>query len=248
MNDTQYMIIKHLTEIRQRLIKSLIALAVVFSALCNFSNNIYQILAKPLVSVLPAGHQMIATKVTTPFTTPLKLTIFVSLLLTLPYLLYQIWAFIAPALFKHEKRRVLPLIILSCGLFYLGMAFAYFFVFPIMFEFFANTAPIGVKVSTDISSYLDFVLGMFFSFGITFQVPIFILVICWIGLTTPQILATKRAYIFVLAFIIGMLLTPPDVLSQTLLSIPLYLLFEVGMFFGCLYTKPKNINARIIDL
>lgn len=240
MNDKQYTLIEHLTEIRQRLIKSLIALSLVFSALFYFANNLYQILAEPLVSVLPDGHQMIATQVTTPFTTPLKLALFVSLLVTLPYLLYQIWAFIAPALFKHEKQRALPLIVVSCCLFYIGMAFAYFFVFPVMFQFFTETAPVGVQVSTDISSYLDFVLGMLFSFGVSFQVPIAVWATCWVGLTTPQSLAKKRSYMLVAAFTVGMILTPPDVLSQTLLSVPLYLLFEIGLFMGKIYSKPAN--------
>ncbi len=240
MNETNYTLVEHLTEIRIRLIRALLALSVVFCGLFYFANSLYQILAEPLLSNLPAGHQMIATQVTTPFTTPLKLTFFVSLLVTLPYLLLQIWGFIAPALFKHEKKRVLPLIVMSTALFYIGMSFAYFFVFPMMFKFFTETAPVGVSVSTDISSYLDFVLGMLFAFGISFQVPIGVWVVCWIGLTTPQSLATKRSYIVVAAFTIGMLLTPPDVLSQVLLAVPLYLLFEVGLIMGRIYSKPVN--------
>ncbi len=240
MNDTRYTLVEHLTEIRQRLIRALIALAIVFCGLFYFANTLYQILADPLLSTLPAGHQMIATQVTTPFTTPLKLTLFVSLLVTLPYLLLQIWGFIAPALFKHEKKRILPLIVLSTTLFYIGMAFAYFFVFPMMFKFFTQTAPVGVEVSTDISSYLDFVLGMLFAFGLSFQVPIGVWVVCWIGITTPQALSTKRAYILVASFTVGMLLTPPDVLSQVMLAVPLYLLFEAGLIMGRIYSKPAN--------
>lgn len=247
MNDKHYTLIEHLTEIRQRLIKSLIALTLVFSGLFYFANSLYQILADPLLRALPAGHQMIATQVATPFTTPLKLTLFVSLLVTLPYLLYQIWAFIAPALFKHEKKRILPLIMMSSALFYIGMAFAYFFVFPLMFKFFAETTPVGVQVSTDISAYLDFVLGMLFAFGISFQVPIGVWILCWIGITTPQSLANKRSYILVGAFTVGMILTPPDVLSQVLLSVPLYLLFEVGLIMGRIYSKPANTALNEIS-
>ena len=240
MNDTNFTLIEHLTEIRQRLIKALIALAVIFSALFYFANSLYQILANPLLSALPNGHQMIATQVATPFTTPLKLTLFVSVLITQPYLLYQIWAFIAPALFKHERKRILPLIVMSSALFYIGMIFAYFVVFPIMFKFFSETAPVGVQMSTDISAYLDFVLGMLFAFGISFQVPIGVLVICWSGITTPHSLAAKRSYVLVGAFTVGMILTPPDILSQVMLSIPLYLLFEIGLIMGRIYSKPTE--------
>lgn len=240
MNDRPYTLIEHLTEIRRRLLHALTVFAIAFCGLCYFANDLYQTIAQPLLSVLPAGAQMIATQVATPFTTPMKLALFASLLLTLPYLLYQIWGFVAPALFQHEKRRVLPLILLSCLLFYLGMAFAYFVVFPIMFKFFTETAPVGVTVATDISFYLDFVLGMLFSFGTAFQVPVAIWLLCWIGVTTPQELAAKRSYMIVAAFTIAMFLTPPDVLSQTLLAIPLCLLFELGLLMGKLYSRPQS--------
>ena len=245
MNETHYTLIEHLTEIRRRLIHAMIVLGLAFGVLFYFANYLYQFLADPLLSVLPAGNQMIATQVATPFTTPLKLTLFVSFLVTLPYLLYQIWAFVAPALFRHEKQRILPLIVLSCTLFYVGMAFAYFFVFPIMFKFFTETAPVGVQVSTDISFYLDFVLGMLFSFGASVQVPVAVWVLCWIGVTTPESLAKKRSYMVVAAFTVGMILTPPDSLSHTLLSIPLYLLFELGLIMGRIYSKP--VNTELVE-
>lgn len=178
---------------------------------------------------------MIATDVASPFFTPIKLTIYVSVFLSAPVILYQIWAFIAPALYKHERKLVTPLLISSSLLFYIGIAFAYFVVFPLAFGFLTKTAPVGVVMSTDISKYLDFVMTLFMAFGVAFEVPVAIILLCWMGVTTPEALRQKRPYIFVGAFVVGMLLTPPDVFSQTLLAIPMYCLFEVGVFFSRYY-------------
>ncbi|SQE29774.1 Sec-independent protein translocase protein TatC [Mannheimia haemolytica] len=182
---------------------------------------------------------MIATNVATPFFTPIKLTIVVSVFLSVPFILYQIWAFVAPALYKQEKRLIYPLLVSSTLLFYCGVAFAYYVVFPLVFGFLTSTAPEGVTMATDISSYLDFVLTIFMAFGICFEVPVAIILLCWAGVTTPEDLKAKRPYIIVAAFVIGMLLTPPDIFSQTLLAIPMCLLFEVGVLFARFY-RPKD--------
>jgi len=178
---------------------------------------------------------MIATDVASPFFTPIKLTLIVSVFLAVPVILYQVWAFIAPALYRHERRLVMPLLFSSTLLFYVGVAFAYFIVFPLAFGFFAKTAPQGVTIATDITNYLDFVMTLFMAFGVAFEVPIAIVLLCWTGITTPDDLRKKRPYILVGAFVVGMLLTPPDVFSQTLLAIPMYCLFEVGVFFSRYY-------------
>ena len=178
---------------------------------------------------------MIATDVASPFFTPIKLTIIVSVFLAVPVILYQVWAFIAPALYRHERKLVMPLLFSIAILNYVGVAFAYFIVFPLAFGFFAKTAPQGVQIATDISNYLDFVMAIFLAFGVAFEVPIAIVLLCWTGLTTPDDLRKKRPYILVGAFVVGMLLTPPDVFSQTLLAIPMYCLFEVGVFFSRYY-------------
>lgn len=237
--DESQPLISHLIELRNRLLRSFICVLVVFCGLVYWANDIYTLLATPLTDNLPDGATMIATNVATPFFTPIKLTIVVSVFLSVPFILYQIWAFVAPALYKQEKRLVYPLLVSSTLLFYCGVAFAYYIVFPLVFGFLTSTAPEGVTMATDISSYLDFVLTIFMAFGICFEVPVAIILLCWAGVTTPEDLKAKRPYIIVAAFVIGMLLTPPDVFSQTLLAIPMWILFEVGVVCAKFY-RPKD--------
>ncbi|TNI88060.1 twin-arginine translocase subunit TatC [Aeromonas sobria] len=233
-------LISHLVELRTRLLRSISAILIVFIALIYFSNNIYDFVAQPLLSQLPEGTSMIATDVATPFLTPIKLTLVVSFFVAIPYLLYQAWAFIAPGLYQHERRLIMPLVVSTALLFYAGMAFAYYVVFPLVFGFFTSTAPVGVTVATDIASYLDFVLTLFFAFGVAFEIPVATILLCWTGVTTPQILKEKRPYVIVGVFVVGMLLTPPDVFSQTLLAIPMWALWEVGLFFARFYVKKED--------
>ncbi|ASN87565.1 Sec-independent protein translocase subunit TatC [Pectobacterium versatile] len=228
-------LISHLIELRKRLLNSIICVLAVFIALVYFANDIYQLVSAPLIEQLPAGASMIATDVASPFFAPIKLTMIVSVFAAAPLVLYQVWAFVAPALYKHERRLMMPLLVSSSLLFYMGMAFAYFVVFPLAFGFFAKTAPVGVLIATDINNYLDFVMALFMAFGISFEVPVAIVLLCWSGVVTPEELKRKRPYILVGAFVVGMLLTPPDVFSQTLLAIPMYLLFEIGVFFARFY-------------
>ncbi|EMG9583565.1 TPA: Sec-independent protein translocase subunit TatC [Klebsiella oxytoca] len=238
VDDTQPLI-THLIELRKRLINSILAILVIFLALVYFANDIYQLVSAPLIRQMPVGATMIATDVASPFFTPIKLTFMVSIILSVPVILYQVWAFVAPALYKHERRLVMPLLVSSTLLFYIGMAFAYFVVFPLAFGFLTHAAPEGVQVSTDIRSYLDFVMALFIAFGVSFEVPVAIVLLCWMGVTTPEDLRKKRPYVLVGAFVVGMLLTPPDVFSQTLLAIPMYCLFEVGVFFARFYTDKR---------
>ncbi|QHB16676.1 twin-arginine translocase subunit TatC [Mannheimia pernigra] len=237
--DESQPLISHLIELRNRLLRCVICVLVVFCALVYWANDIYTLLATPLTENLPEGATMIATNVATPFFTPIKLTIVVSVFLSVPFILYQIWAFVAPALYKQEKRLVYPLLVSSTLLFYCGVAFAYYVVFPLVFGFLTSTAPEGVTMATDISSYLDFVLTIFMAFGVCFEVPVAIILLCWAGVTTPEDLKEKRPYIIVAAFVIGMFLTPPDIFSQTLLAIPMCLLFEVGVLCAKFY-RPKD--------
>ena len=236
-------LISHLLELRDRLLRVIVVVALIFFSMVYFANDIYQYIAIPLTSQLPEGSSMIATGVATPFFTPIKLTIVFSIFIAIPLILYQVWAFIAPGLYKHERKLIAPLVISSALLFYGGMAFAYYVVFPLAFGFFTTTAPEGVTIATDISSYLDFILKLFFAFGLAFEIPIATLLLCWTGATTPEKLKAKRPYIVVSAFIFGMLLTPPDVISQTLLAIPMLLLFEVGLLFARFYV-PKNTDEE----
>ncbi|EKY3225642.1 Sec-independent protein translocase subunit TatC [Cronobacter dublinensis] len=246
VEDTQPLI-SHLIELRKRLLNCIIAVLVIFLALVYFANDIYQLVSAPLISQMPHGASMIATDVASPFFTPIKLTMMVSVILSAPVILYQVWAFVAPALYKHERRLIVPLLVSSTLLFYIGMAFAYFVVFPLAFGFLTKTAPVGVVVSTDITSYLDFVMALFMAFGVSFEVPVAIVLLCWMGVTTPQDLREKRPYVLVGAFVVGMLLTPPDVFSQTLLAIPMYCLFEVGIFFSRFYVgkrRPRELDPE----
>jgi len=235
-------LVAHLVELRNRLLYSLIAIAVAFLALVGFANNIYAFVAEPLLAFLPEGGTMIATEVATPFLTPFKLTFFVAFVVALPFVLYQIWAFLAPGLYDNEKSLVAPLITSSVLLFYLGIAFAYFIVFPLVFGFFTSMAPEGVTVMTDIASYLNFVLKLFFAFGLVFEIPIAIILVIRSGIVSPETLDKKRPYVVVACFIVGMLLTPPDVISQLLLALPMWLLYELGLFIGRRTTKKKIMN------
>ena len=246
VEDTQPLI-THLIELRKRLLDSIIAVLLIFLALVSFANDIYQLVSAPLISQMPEGATMIATDVASPFFTPIKLTFMVSLILSAPVILYQVWAFVAPALYRHERRLVIPLLVSSSLLFYIGMAFAYFVVFPLAFGFLTHTAPVGVQVSTDIASYLDFVMALFMAFGVSFEVPVAIVLICWMGVTTPEELRKKRPYVLVGAFVVGMLLTPPDVFSQTLLAIPMYCLFEVGLFCSRFYVGKRRFRSDESD-
>jgi len=239
--------ISHLVELRERLLKSLLAVLFVFCALFYFSNDIYSLLAQPLLARLPEGATMIATEVASPFLAPFKLTLLVSVAVTMPYLLYQAWAFVAPGLYRHERRFALPLLVSSSCLFYAGMAFAYFAVFPLVFGFFTTIAPAGVTVMTDINHYLNFVLKMFLAFGLAFEVPVATMLLVKTGITTVEQLGRMRPYIIVGAFVVGMLLTPPDVISQCMLAIPMWLLFEVGLYLSRRLTLAPQAAGRQVN-
>jgi len=226
----------HLVELRDRLLKAVLAVGLLFLCLFWFADDIYTLLAAPLMVHLP-NSSMIAIDVAAPFFIPFKLTLMLCVFLAIPWILYQVWAFVAPGLYMHEKRLVFPMLVSSTLLFYLGVAFAYFVVFPLVFGFFTSVAPTGVEVSTDIGRYLDFVITLFFAFGIAFEVPVATVLVVAVGITTPDQLRKIRPYVFVGAFIIGMFLTPPDIISQTLLAVPMWLLFEVGIIFSTLYAK-----------
>jgi sec-independent protein translocase protein TatC len=231
--------IAHLVELRTRLMNAVVAVLVVFVGLFHWASNLYTLLAEPLLSKLPKGGQMIATDVTTPFFVPLKVALMASFLITLPYTLYQIWRFVAPGLYEHEKRLVWPLIIASTILFFCGMGFAYFVVFPIVFGFITASAPMGVAVMTDIDKYLSFVLTMFMAFGMTFQVPVAVVLLVRMGFVTVAKLREVRPYVVVGAFVIGAIFTPPDVVSQSMLALPLWLLYEAGIIVAVWVGRKK---------
>ena len=231
-SDQPLPLVAHLKELRDKLLRALLAVLIVFIALFSFANEIYAFVSKPLRALLPEGATMIATEVASPFLTPFKLTLVASIFLAIPYVLYQAWSFIAPGMYRHEKRLAIPLMVSSVLLFYAGAAFAYFVVFPLIFAFFTGVAPDGITIMTDINSYLNFVLKLFFAFGIAFEIPIAAILLIWTGITTPEALAKKRPYIIVGCFIFGMLLTPPDIISQSLLALPMWLLFEIGIYLG----------------
>jgi len=233
-------LLSHLIELRSRLLKAGSAVLLFFIVLVPFSDVVFKQVALPLMQKLPEGSTMIATQVASPFLTPFKTTMFAALFLAMPVVLYQLWSFAAPGLYKKEKKFAVPLLISSVGLFYLGAAFAYVVVFPLMFGFFTSAAPAGVSVMTDISSYLDFVLVLFFAFGVAFEVPIATVILVWSGLTSIKTLEKNRAYVFLGAFIVGMLVTPPDVISQTLLAVPVYLLYECGILLSKVLNNKDN--------
>jgi len=232
--------LSHLVELRDRLLRMVIAILLVFLVLFPFANEIYTFMAEPIRAQLPEGSQMIATQVASPFLTPFKLALVVALFVAMPYVLYQFWAFVAPGLYTHEKRLAVPLLASSIVLFYLGMAFAYFVVFPLVFGFFTAVTPDGVAQMPDIAFYLEFVLKLFFAFGVAFEIPIATILLVAVGATTPEALGRKRPYVIVGVFIAGMLLTPPDVVSQTLLAIPMWLLYELGIFFSRFFQRRQG--------
>ncbi len=235
--DREQPLVQHLLELRSRVLKSLVAVLVVFAGLFYFANDIYLFISEPLRAQLPEGSSMIATEVASPFLAPFKLTIVLSLFLAIPFILHQIWAFISPGLYRHEKRIAIPLLVASILLFYLGVSFAYFVVFPLIFSFFTTVGPESVTVMTDINRYLDFILKLFFAFGLAFEIPVATVLLVWSGVTTVENLTKKRPYVVVGCFVIAMLLTPPDVISQSLLAIPMWLLFEFGILFSRFVSK-----------
>ena len=236
-------LLSHLIELRSRLLKIAAAVVLVFVVLLPWSRDIFALVSAPLRAVLP-GNAMIATAVASPLLTPFKLTFFVALFIAMPIVLYQVWAFVAPGLYKKEKNFAVPLLASSIALFYLGIAFAYYVVFPLIFGFFTAVAPDGVEVQTDISLFLDFITTIVFAFGLAFEVPIATVLVVWTGLTTPEKLGKARAYVFLGAFVVGMLLTPPDIISQTLLAVPVYLLYELGILMAKLFARKEADNGE----
>jgi len=241
--EPQETFISHLVELRTRLIRALIAVGIVFICLFPWSKDLYAILAQPLLAALPKGGQMIATDVVGVFLVPMKVTLLVAFLIALPIVLYQIWAFVAPGLYVHEKKLVIPLVVASFLLFLTGMTFAYFVVFPTVFKFMSSIAPKGVAWMTDIEKYLGFVLSSFLAFGITFEVPVVVIVLVRMGVVSLEKLRSSRPYVIVGAFVVGAIFTPPDVLSQLMLAVPLWLLFELGLLLArFVETKPQEIS------
>lgn len=227
--NTELTLIDHLLELRRRVMWILAILLLCFAIMVPFAQKIYTFVAEPLMVNLPAGQHMIATEVIAPFFVPLKVTMMAAFLLTLPHTLYQVWAFIAPGLYRHEKRLILPLLIASVFLFALGMAFAYYLVFPVIFRFLTGITPVGVSMATDIDKYLSFILGMFVAFGVTFEVPVLVILLNRMEVVSVLQLKKARPYVVVGAFVVAAVVTPPDILSQTLLAIPLILLYEIGV-------------------
>ena len=239
-NAAEGTLVSHLLELRDRLLRAVISVIVIFVCLAPFANPLYEFLAEPLMSALPEGNSMISTEPHGPFFVPFKFAFACAFAIAVPYVLYQMWAFVAPGLYSHEKRLVMPILVSSSLLFYLGILFAYFVVFPLIFAFFANSAPEGVQVMTDINAYFSFVVKLFFAFGVAFEVPVATVILVRLGITTPESLATKRPYIIITAFVVGMLMTPPDIFSQTLLAVPVWLLFEVGLYFSRYFMKKDD--------
>ena len=242
MSDTDHTFISHLVEMRDRLLRAVIAVVVLFVLLFPWAQELYALLAKPMLESLPQGGQMIATEVTTPFFVPIKVTMMTAFLLALPWVFYQMWAFIAPGLYQHEKRLGVPLVIASVLLFLMGMAFAYFLVFPVVFGFIVGVAPEGVAVMTDIGKYLDFVMTLFLAFGITFEVPVAVVLLVKMGMVSVAKLREIRPYVVVGAFVIGAIFTPPDVISQFMLAMPMWLLYELGILVAAMITKPQKAS------
>lgn len=237
-------LLRYLVELRKRLIHCLLVLLVIFAILLYFANDLYTLLALPLLKFLPNDHGLIAIHIVSSFFVPFELTFVLSLFIAMPVFLHQLWAFIAPGLYIHERRLVWPLLFMSTVLFYTGVAFAYFVVFPLLFGFLTHSAPQGVTVSPDIAQYLDFTLKLFLVFGIIFEVPVLTIVLVWTGVTTRKKLIQFRPYAIVLAFIIGMLLAPPDIISQTLLAVPLWLLYELGILCSPLFLRLKTVKNK----
>lgn len=235
-------LISHLLELRDRLMKAFIAIIVCFIPCAIYSNELFTFVATPLLAQLPEGSSLIATSVISPFMTPFKLAFYVGLLVAMPVVLYQAWAFIAPGLYRHEKRFAMPLMLSSGLLFYAGIAFAYFAVFPVMFNFFAGTTPTGVRMMTDIASYLDFIMTMFLCFGIAFEVPIVVVLLVLTGMVSVEKLASVRGYVLIGIFVIAAFLTPPDAISQTIMAVPMYILYEGGLLAARIMSKMRRAN------
>lgn len=241
-------LISHLVELRQRLLRAVLATAVMFVPCAIFSDRLFTLVALPLLQKMPQGTSMIATSVVAPFMAPLKLALFVALFLAMPYVLYQAWAFVAPGLYRHEKRFAVPLVISSIVLFYAGVAFAYFVVFPLMFAFLTSTAPIGVQVMTDMGNYLDFVVLLFFAFGVAFEIPIATVLLAATGLVRVEVMAKNRGYVLLGIFVVAAFLTPPDAISQSFMAVPMYLLYEIGIVLSRVLLKQKlEQEGRLAD-
>ena len=238
----KFTFVEHLIELRSRLLKIFAAVFIVFACLFPFANELYQIISEPLRRYLPEGSSMIATEVASPFLTPFKLTLMLAFVTAIPVVLGQIWAFIAPGLYKRERHIVAPLLFSSVALFYGGMAFCYFVVFPLVFGFFTSVGPEGVAVMTDINLYLNFVIKLMLAFGIAFEIPVAVFILAWVGAIDASKLSEKRPYIIVGCFVVGMLLTPPDIISQTLLAVPMWMLFEVGSFFARMIQRSRKTD------
>ena len=236
-------LIEHLIELRNRILRCLGAVVIIFLPLFYFANEIYAYISEPLRAFLPEGTSMIATEVASPFLTPFKLSLFMALFCAMPYILHQVWRFIAPGLYANEKQIAFPLLLSSVLLFYAGMSFAFYVVFPLMFGFFTSKVPDGVVMMTDINRYLDFVLKLFFAFGLAFEIPIATMLLIWTGATDVKSLRRKRPFVIIGCFVVGMLLTPPDVISQILLAVPMWLLFELGIIFSR-FIKPGTLGSE----
>ena len=247
MTDQEQPLIAHLIELRNRLLRAVILVLVFFLSLFYFANDLYLILVEPLSVLMPIDGGMIATGVASPFLVPFKMTFVLSVLLAVPFILHQIWAFISPGLYQHEKKFAIPLLFSSIVLFYSGIAFAYFVVLPLVFGFFTAVGPEGISFMPDISNILDFILKIFFAFGIAFEIPIATFLMVLSGITTVQALSEKRPYVFLGCFVIGMLITPPDIISQTVLAVPMWMLFEVGILASRLIKKPEETPVAPSD-
>ena len=238
-------LLSHLLELRDRLMRAVVAVCIVAAPCLYFANDLFTLVAQPLIDQLPKGTTLIATSVVAPFMTPFKLALFVALFLAMPFVLYQIWAFVAPGLYRHEKRFALPLVMSSVVLFYVGMAFAYFFVFPLMFRFFVATTPAGVTMMTDISQYLDFILLLFLAFGVAFEIPVAVVLLVATGLVSIEKLTGNRGYVVLGIFIIAAILTPPDAVSQTMMAVPMYLLYEGGILMARILARQRRPSATV---
>lgn len=246
-NNNEQPLVQHLLELRSCLVKSLLSVLIVFAALFAFANEIYEFVASPLQKFLPENSSMIATDVTSPFLAPFKITLFTSAFIAVPYILYQLWSFIAPAMYKNEKRVAVPLFISSVILFYVGVSFAYFVVFPLVFKFFTSVGPQSVMLMTDISSYLGFVMKLFFAFGAAFEIPVATVLLLASGMISAEDLGKKRPFVIIICFVMGMFLTPPDVISQLLLAIPMWMLFELGLLFGRVFNISGDSANNSLD-
>jgi len=233
-------LISHLVELRNRLLRAVIAIGILFVPCALYSNELFTLVATPLIEKMPVGTSMIATSVVSPFMAPLKLSLFIALFLAMPYVLYQAWAFVAPGLYKHEKHFAVPLVVSSIALFYAGAAFAHFVVFPLMFAFLTTTAPSGVQVMTDIANYLDFVLLLYFAFGIAFEIPVATVLLASTGMVRIDTMAKNRGYVMLGIFVVAAFLTPPDAISQSFMAVPMYLLYEIGIIMSRLLLKRRQ--------